>query len=116
MLESPIMQNTRLNTLVDVTLNRLDEWLKNPWRRTSIQLLAFLLGFIAGQFIASIAGQKANLDVTMAAVFLIIIESYSRLIYRSNGEWTKSLFLQTLNWFKIGVMYCLFLEAFKLAS
>jgi uncharacterized membrane protein YidH (DUF202 family) len=110
------MQNTRLNTLVDVTLARLDEWLKNPWRRTSIQLLAFFLGFVAGQFIASIAGQKANLDVTMAAVFLIIIESYSRLIYQSKREWNKMVFFQTINWFKIGVMYCLFLEAFKLAS
>jgi hypothetical protein len=110
------MQNTRLNTLVDVTLARLDEWLKNPWRRTSIQLLGFLLGFVAGQFIASIAGQRANLDVTMAAVFLIIIESYSRLIYQYKREWNKMVLFQTINWFKIGVMYCLFLEAFKLAS
>ncbi len=110
------MQNTRLNTLVDVTLNRLDEWFKNPWRRTSIKLLGFFLGFVAGQFIASIAGQKANLDVTMAAVFLVIVESYSWLIYRSNRPWNKLLFFQTVNWFKIGVTYCLFLEAFKLAS
>lgn len=116
MLESPIMQNTRLNTLVDTTLARLNQWLSNPWRRTSVQLLGFLFGFVAGQFIASIAGQRANLDVTMAGIFLGITESYSWFIYRYNSEWSKLLFFQTLNWLKIGFMYCMFMEAFKLAS
>lgn len=110
------MQNTRLNTIVDRNLARLEQWLRNPWRRTSVQLLAVLFGFVIGQFIASIAGQNADLDVTMAAIFLGICESYSWFIYRSNRQWPKSLFFQSLNWLKIGFLYCMFLEAFKLAS
>ena len=110
------MQNTRLNTIVDTTLARLEQWLRNPWRRTSVQLLAVLFGFVSGQFVASIAGQNANLDVTMSAIFLALTEGYSWLIYRSNRQWTQGLFFQSLNWFKIGFLYCMFLEAFKLAS
>ena len=110
------MQNTRLNTIVDTLLSRLQQWLQNPWRRTSVQLLAVLFGFVIAQFIASIAGQNANLDVTMAAIFLGISEAYSWLVYRSKGKWTKSLLATSLNWLKIGFLYCMFLEAFKLAS
>lgn len=109
------MQNTRLNTLVDTTLNRLEQWLRNPWRQTSVKLLAVLVGFVAGQFIASIAGQNADLDVTMAATFLAITEGYSWFFYRTNNL-TRVFLFQTMNWFKIGFLYCMFLEAFKLAS
>lgn len=109
------MQNTRLNTIVDTTLNRLEQWLRNPWRQTSVKLLAVLLGFVAGQFIASIAGQNADLDVTMAAIFLAFTEGYSWFLYRTKNL-NRAFFFQTLNWFKIGFLYCMFLEAFKLAS
>lgn len=110
------MQNTRLNTIVDTLLSRLQQWLENPWRRTSVQLLAVLFGFVIGQFIASIAGQNANLDVTMSAILLAMTEGYSWLIYRGNRKWTKTLLFSSLNWLKIGFLYCMFLEAFKLAS
>ncbi len=110
------MQNTRLNTIVDTLLNLLQQWLRNPWRRTSLLVISVLLGFFSGEFIASVAGQKANLDVTMAATFLAITESYTWFLYRSNRQLGQMLLPQLLNCLKLGFMYSMYLEAFKLAS
>ncbi|GAB4291023.1 MAG: DUF565 domain-containing protein [Oscillatoriaceae cyanobacterium] len=110
------MQNTRLNTIVDTLFNRLEQWLRNPWRRTSLLALSLLFGFFLGEFVASVAGQKANLDVTMAATVLVVTEGYSWFLYRAKRELGQLLLPQSLNCLKLGFMYSMYLEAFKLAS
>jgi hypothetical protein len=116
------MQRTRLNTLVDFTLLRFEQFFSNPWRRTSLILIGFLAGIFVAQAVSTTGGQAAEWDVIMAAFILLFTEIVSILAYRRSRRRTseenqeRSLLLNVLNVFKMGVTYSLFLEAFKLGS
>ena len=110
------MQRTRLNTWVEVTQTKFNETFSNPWRRISLSLISFLLGFFVGQAVSITAGQKAMWDINIGIFFLIFTEGISRLVYSRNKKEGRSLSLDILNLFKIGVTYSLYIEALKLGS
>jgi uncharacterized membrane protein YoaK (UPF0700 family) len=109
------MQNTRLNNLVSAVAQRFGQWLSNPWRRWSLLLISFLLGFFLGTAVSTTAGQRANLDIYVAAIIAVVVEVISRLYYRRRTS-NDSFWLESLNILKIGLTYGLFIEAFKLGS
>ncbi len=117
-----IVQRTRLNTLVDLTGRRLELLFSNPWRRIALSLIALLLGFFLGSAIVTTAGQDAIWDVPAAALLFVITESIALFVYSrprkssSTGLSRRSLWLDVLNLSRIGIIYSLFLEAFKLGS
>ncbi|MCC5898123.1 MAG: DUF565 domain-containing protein [Phormidium sp. BM_Day4_Bin.17] len=108
------MQNTRLNRLVDVLLARFVAWARNPWRRTSLIIIGFLFGYFLGNAISTISGQKAFLDMTVAFIMLLMTEAVNWLVYGRLRQ--SSLFSDTLSATKVGLVYSLFVEAFKLGS
>lgn len=110
------MQNTRLNTLFDATANQLGNWLRNPWRRFSVLLISLLVGNFLGTAVSTISGQKAELDIVVAAVLVAITEIISRITYQSRRETARSMVIEVPNALKIGLIYSLFVEAFKLGS
>ncbi len=110
------MQNTRLNTLVDTLGDRFERWLRNPWRRTSLLIISLLFGIFLGTAISTVAGQQANLDISVAAILVLLTESVSRIIYGTTERIAKSLLGQIVNALKIGLTYSLFVEALKLGS
>jgi Protein of unknown function (DUF565) len=110
------MQNTRLTTLLDDTLDRLGGWLRNPWRRLSVLIISLLFGNFLGPAISTITGQQAQLDVVVAAVLLAGTELVSWVVYRPRGDRPRSLVLAIPNAIKMGLIYSLFVEALKLGS
>lgn len=110
------MQNTRLNRLVDVTVDRLSGWLRNPWRRISVIMISLLFGNYLGPAISLVAGQRGQLDVVIAGFLVALTELVSAVAYRRNPNKARSLLLDCLNAIKIGVIYSLFVDAFKLGS
>ena len=117
------MQRTRLNSLVSITENRLDLLFSNPWRRISLNLIAILTGFFMGSALVTTAGQDAVWDIPAAAMVFTFTELTSRFVYsrrqrRQQGALPtrRSLYIDVLNLFKVGLIYSLFLEAFKLGS
>jgi len=112
------VQNTRLNNLLVAIAQGLGGWLQNPWRRTSVQLLAVLGGFFAASALITTAGQEAAWDLSMAGILAVGCELASIVVYRqANARGDRSpLLLSILNLFKLGLIYGLFLEAFKLGS
>ncbi|MBD2018763.1 DUF565 domain-containing protein [Leptolyngbya sp. FACHB-36] len=110
------MQNTRLNTLIDRSLDRLVGWLQNPWRRLSVLIISLLFGNFLGTAVATTAGQRADLDVLVAALLVLISELVSRVVYRDRRTPTRSLLMELLNALKVGLTFSLFVEAFKLGS
>lgn len=110
------MQNTRLNGLFDTASNNLGEWLRNPWRRLSVLIISLLFGNFLGTAVATIAGQRAELDVIVAGILVLLTELVSFITYRRNPPIQRSLLLQFANALKIGFSYSLFVEAFKLGS
>ena len=110
------MQNTRISTLVDNIVGGLGSFFLNPWRRFSLLLISLLLGNFLGIAISSISGQKADLDIVASAILVAITEAISRLAYSIPSATARSLPVQVLNALKLGLIYSLFVEAFKLAS
>lgn len=119
------MQNTRLNTLIGSTVERLVGWLRNPWRRLSVIIISLLFGNFLGTAVATTAGQRAELDIFVAAILVAIIEVINRVVYGSRPATAPSLdrpnsiaplFIELSNALKIGLTYSLFVEAFKLGS
>jgi hypothetical protein len=110
------MQNTRLNNLLDTAARSLNQWFVNPWRRFSLLLISFLFGFFLGSAVSTTAGQKAELDIFAAAFLVLLTEITSRLFYSRNFFARQSLWVEALNYLKVGFIYSLFLEAFKLGS
>jgi hypothetical protein len=112
------MQRTRLNTLIERTGTGFTQFFSNPWRRISLILLGLLFGFFVGAAVSTTAGHDAQWDVVGAALLLLFTELTSRFVYgkRVNVSNSRSLWVEILNCFKMGIIYSLFLEAFKLGS
>ncbi|BCL35595.1 DUF565 domain-containing protein [Nostoc sp. MS1] len=110
------MQNTRLNNLFDAIARQLGQLFLNPWRRLSLLLLSFLFGFFLGTAVSTTAGQRAELDIVIAAFLVFLTEITSRIFYNRNFFASRSLLVEALNILKVGFTYSLFIEAFKLGS
>jgi hypothetical protein len=110
------MQNTRLNNLFDTIARRSGQWFFNPWRRLSLLVISFLFGFFLGTVVSTTAGQKAELDVVVAAFLVFFTEIGSRLVYGRSFLSKPSLWVEALNLLKVGFTYSLFIEALKLGS
>jgi len=114
------MQNTRLNSLTSQLLGRFFGFLRNPWRRLSLLIIGFLGGNFLATIIATVAGQRSTLDVEISLVLMLLVELISWLVYRTDRRLEASperpLLLEILNNAKLGLLYGLFVEAFKLGS
>ncbi|MEL6470259.1 MAG: DUF565 domain-containing protein [Cyanobacteria bacterium J06623_4] len=134
------MQRTRLNTLVSQASLQLRQWAFNPWRRLAVLVISLLFGNFFATAISATAGQAAKLDVTASAILVILVEAISWLYYRTQAKpsptadrqagnmvgsrltteappmRSRSTTLEALNAFKLGMVYGLFVEAFKLGS
>ncbi|NMF83927.1 DUF565 domain-containing protein [Nodosilinea sp. P-1105] len=117
------MQRTRLSTLIDDLGDQLRLWLINPWRRISLVLISLLLGYYFAVAIAAIAGQAAAQDVVISLFLVIAAEFVNWLVY--SRRWRdpellkkvpKPLWVDCINSFKLGAVYALAVEAFKLGS
>ena len=120
------MQDTRLNTLIDRTNRQFTQWAENPWRRLSLIIISLLFGNFLASAIATTTGQRTDLDAVAAVIVLTIVESISWLTYGTVlgrqkvdnnallGQ--RPIWIAILNSLKLGLVYGLFIEAFKLGS
>jgi hypothetical protein len=117
------VQNTRLSRLVDSSIDRFGGWLQNPWRRISLVILSLLFGNFLATAISTTAGQRAEWDVMAGVILVTVTELVNWLYYRRWRRQTlveetrvRSLVAEILHGTKVGLVYGLFLEAFKLGS
>ena len=106
------LQSTRLQTNVGAALQRLDHWARNPWRRLSLLALAGLIGFLIGSAITSVSGVLAQMDPV--AALLVVLGTEFTIRRRRSSEPSLKLPQQLLDLGRIGFLYGLFLEGFKL--
>jgi len=89
-------------------------WAQNPWRRLSLQLIVLLISFSIGGVVGSITGALSKLDPVGALICVAMIELAIRLrgpLLRRRGD---NLGLQLLDMARIGLLYGLLLDGFKL--
>lgn len=115
------MQNTRLSTIVSTSVERLSQWSRNPWRHISLIVISLLSGFFLASIISTVSGVKSEQDAISAGIVLLVVELINRYVYGMRREpnrtnETSPLTPEILNSLKLGLIYGLFLEAFKLGS
>ena len=110
------MQRTRLSTLLEQVGQRFSQWVFNPWRRISLAVISLLFGNFFATAISATAGQTAEIDILIAAILVAMVELISWLYHHSRGSSQRTVLPEMLNSFKLGMVYGLFVEAFKLGS
>jgi hypothetical protein len=106
------LQSTRLQTQWGEAINRLEHWTQNPWRRLSLLAIAVFSRFLLGSAVTSVAGVLSQMDPVASLIVVLGTEFTLRRVRRSGASWT--LPEQLLDLSRIGFLYGLFLEAFKL--
>ncbi len=108
------MQKTRFTIFYD-SLNLLFlGFLKSSWKDKSLNLLSILLGyFLFANFITKFISEGKN-ELIMIPLIIILFEVIIRMKPQSNSN--KYLVWMLLDKIRIGAVYALILEAFKLGS
>ena len=108
------LQTTSLHMVFGKALESLELWAINPWRRFSSLLIVFLTGFFIGSAIGTINGVLALMDPVGAFFTVLILEimvRFRRLQFFKNRN---SISLKFLDAGRMGILYGLLLEGFKL--
>ena len=107
-------QQTRFHRSIDLAWERLEDWARNPWRRLSLQLIVLLLAFMVGTQAGAITGVVDALDPLMALVAVLLLEGAIRLRPALLRRPESKLRLALLDMVRIGLLYGLLIEGFKL--
>ena len=111
---SPRMQKTFLYNSSTKFVDRLANWAVNPWRRYSLFLILLLLGFFLGSSIGTINGVLALMDPIGALVAVLLLEVMIRIRRRLMQSGKNLLSLRLIDMGRIGFLYGLVMEGFKL--
>jgi len=108
------LQQTRLQRQVGQAAQRLEAWAGNPWRRFSLQLIILLSGFFFGGAIGMLSGAMGYLDPLAALLCVVPIELSVRSRRQFLLQRGDKLLLELIDAARIGWLYGLLLEGFKL--
>lgn len=107
-------QNTRFQSSLIEVGSRLADWTLNPWRKLSLLVLTFLFAFLIGIGLGSITGALSLMDLVAALLCVLALEASVRLrgdLRRREGD---RLPLHLTDMARMGLLYGLLLEGFKL--
>ncbi len=108
------MQKTVLYKSSSKIIERLANWAANPWRRYSLLLIIFFIGFFLGSSLGMINGVLALMDPVGALIAVIFLE----LLIKARFFFLKSkkpiILIRVFDMFRIGIAYGLFSEGLKL--
>lgn len=107
-------QQTRFHRSIDQAWAQLERWATNPWRRLSLQLIVLLAFFVVGTQVGAITGVMDSLDPVMALVAVVLIELAIRVRPALIARPEAKLRLALLDMGRIGLLYGLLVEGFKL--
>jgi hypothetical protein len=106
-------QQTRFQQRVAQAGDGLVLWATNPWRRASLLLIVLLSGFAIGSGLGAITGALSSIDQLSALACVLAIEAAARLRGRLRRR-PERLPLQILDMARMGLLYGLLIDGFKL--
>ena len=110
----PRTQKTVLYKSSAKIFDRLANWAANPWRRYSLLVIIFLIGFFLGSSIGMINGVLALMDPVGAFIVLVFLEVLikARFIFLKSKK--PKILVWVIDMFRLGIAYGLFSEGLKL--
>ena len=111
---APRYQQTRFQRRIAQLGASLERWAINPWRRVSLLLIVLLTAIVVGGGLGSITGALAYFDPISAMVCVLLIELAVRLRPGLLAGRQDRLVLQLVDMARIGLLWGLMLDGFKL--
>jgi len=107
-------QKTRFQILIVDNLKTISYWAANPWRRYSVVLLMFFIGYFFGSSLGMISAVYNLMDPVGALISVLIIEILINIRRVLFGDKNKKFFLLIIDFLRIGLLYGFFTESLKL--
>ena len=109
-------QDTNFSRLINRLFNFLSTSLIGPWKTRSLGILSLLIGFYLASNVIVYFFEKSNNRVLIVLILVVITELLIRFRNTINKEITLPLYLVIIDNLRIGFIYSIVLEAFKLGS
>ena len=107
-------QKTRFQVLIVDNLKTISNWSANPWRKYSIVLLMFFIGYFFGSSLGMISAVYNLMDPVGALISVLLIEILINIRRVLFSDKNKRFFLLIVDFLRIGLMYGFFTESLKL--
>ena len=107
-------QQTRFQILIVDNLKTISNWAANPWRRYSVVLIMFFIGYFFGSSLGMISAVYNLMDPVGALISVLIIEILINIRRVLFSDKNKRFFLLIIDFLRIGLMYGFFTESLKL--
>ena len=107
-------QQTRFQILIVDNLKTISNWSANPWRRYSVVLLMFFIGYFFGSSLGMISAVYNLMDPVGALISVLLIEILINIRRVLLSDKNKRFFLLIIDFLRIGLMYGFFTESLKL--
>ena len=107
-------QKTRFQILVVDNLKTISYWAGNPWRRYSVVLIVFFIGYFFGSSLGMISAVYNLMDPVGALISVLLIEILINIRRVLFSDKNKRFFLLIIDFLRIGLMYGFFTESLKL--
>ncbi len=107
-------QKTKFQILVVDNLKTISNWAVNPWRRYSVGLLMFFVGYFFGSSFGMISAVYNLMDPVGALISVLIIETLIKIRRALLIDKNKKFFLLVADFLRIGLLYGFFTESLKL--
>ena len=107
-------QRTKFQIYVIDNIKTLNLWANNPWRKYSLALIIFFIGYFFGSSLGMISAVFELMDPISALVSIIIIEFLIKLRRTLNLNKNKKFLNLLIDCLRIGLFYGFFTEGLKL--
>ena len=107
-------QTTKFQIYVIDNIKTLSLWANNPWRKNSLALIIFFIGYFFGSSLGMISAVFELMDPISALVSIIIIEFLIKLRRIFNLNKNKKFLTLLIDFLRIGLFYGFFTEGLKL--
>ena len=107
-------QKTKFQVLILESLKTINIWAVNPWRKYSLALITFFIGYFLGSSLGMISAVYNLMDPVGALISVLIIEFLIKIRRALLNDKNKRFFLLIIDFLRIGLMYGFFTESLKL--
>ena len=107
-------QKTKFQVYIIDNLKAISSWAVNPWRRYSVALLIFFVGYFFGSSLGMISAVYNLMDPVSALISVLIIEILIKIRRSLLSNKNKKFFLLLADFLRIGLLYGFFTESLKL--
>ena len=107
-------QKTNFQMIVVDNFKTLSNWAVNPWRKYSLSLIVFFIGYFFGSSLGMISAVFQLMDPIGALMSVLFIEILIKFRRSLNIDKTKKFLILITDFLRFGLFYGFFTEGLKL--